>query len=161
PCVRARRVRGPAVCLTRPYGRECDPVARPGTGRHRGRSPARTDRRRGRSDADGHPAYRRHRQNGDSAMRTFLGVDIGTSSSKGAGVDAGGRGRAVAVGEHAVSRPRPGHVEMDADVWWAEFQDIAAELTATSTGEVAAVGVSGMGPCVLVTDEAGNPLRPA
>ncbi|GAA0384804.1 sugar kinase [Acrocarpospora corrugata] len=90
---------------------------------------------------------------------SFLGVDIGTSSSKGVLVDSAGRVLASAVREHEVSRPRPGHVEMDGEAWWTEFRELAAELTAGA--EVTAVGVSGMGPCVLLTDEAGRPLRPA
>jgi len=90
----------------------------------------------------------------------FLGVDIGTSSSKGVLVDEAGQIVATAVREHDVSRPRPGHVEMDGDVWWTEFRSLAEELTDAGS-PVAAVGVSGMGPCVLVTDDAGVPLRPA
>ncbi|GIH21776.1 sugar kinase [Acrocarpospora phusangensis] len=93
--------------------------------------------------------------------RAFLGVDIGTSSSKGVLVDEDGRLLASAVREHEVSRPRPGHVEMDGELWWTEFRELAAELTAASGVTVAAVGVSGMGPCVLLTDEDDRPLRPA
>jgi xylulokinase len=96
-------------------------------------------------------------------VNVFLGVDIGTSSSKGVLVDAAGRVLAAASREHAVDRPRPGHVEMDGEVWWSEFVSLAGELTATLApgARVGAVGVSGMGPCVLLTDEAGTPLRPA
>jgi xylulokinase len=90
---------------------------------------------------------------------TFLGVDIGTSSSKGVLVDDSGHVLASAVREHEVSRPCPGHVEMDAEVWWAEFRSLASELTAGAT--VTGVGVSGMGPCVLLTDADNQPLRPA
>lgn len=93
--------------------------------------------------------------------RTFLGVDIGTSSSKGVLVTADGEILRTAVREHTVQRPAPGHVEMDAEVWWREFVQIAAELTAPGDAEIVAVGVSGMGPCVLLTDDAGTPLRPA
>jgi xylulokinase len=91
----------------------------------------------------------------------ILGVDIGTSSSKGVLVDFSGHILATAVRAHDVSRPAPGHVEMDADTWWREFVEIARELTATEDVRVVAVGVSGMGPCVLVTDEQARPLRPA
>lgn len=91
---------------------------------------------------------------------TVLGVDIGTSSSKGVLVDEDGTVLATAVRPHTVSRPRPGHVEMDALVWWDEFTSLARELS-TPGGPVTAVGVSGMGPCVGLTDEAGTPLRPA
>ena len=91
----------------------------------------------------------------------FLGVDVGTSSSKGVLVSPGGAILRSAVREHSVQRPRVGFVEMDGMTWWAEFVSIASELTAPGDVEVAAVGVSGMGPCVLLTDEGDTPLRPA
>jgi xylulokinase len=91
----------------------------------------------------------------------FLGVDIGTSSSKGVLVDLGGKIQATAVRSHDVSRPAQGHVEMDASLWWQEFTEISRELTATENVRVVGIGVSGMGPSVLVTDEHARPLRPA
>ena len=90
-----------------------------------------------------------------------LGVDIGTSSSKGVIVDFTGRVLASTVREHEVSRPLPGHVEMDGEIWWQEFVSIANELTSTTDVEITAVGVSGMGPCVAVTDAENHLLRPA
>ncbi|MFH5821201.1 FGGY-family carbohydrate kinase [Georgenia sp. AZ-5] len=93
--------------------------------------------------------------------RATLGVDIGTSSSKGVLVLPDGQILRTAVREHTVDRPAPGHVEMDAEIWWREFVELAGELTAPGDVEVSAVGVSGMGPCVLLTDDDGTPLRPA
>lgn len=96
----------------------------------------------------------------------YLGVDIGTSSSKGVIVDSAGIVIASAVREHDVSRPSPGQVEMHAPLWWDEFVSIARELVASitnaeSANRISAVGVSGMGPCLVVTDSDGVPLRPA
>lgn len=93
--------------------------------------------------------------------RVVLGVDIGTASSKGVLVALDGRIVRSSTRAHQVSRPLPGHVEMSADLWWREFVDIATELTSPADADVVAVGVSGMGPCVLVTDEQSRPLRPA
>ncbi|MFB6554657.1 FGGY-family carbohydrate kinase [Streptomyces sp. NPDC056405] len=90
-----------------------------------------------------------------------IGVDIGTSSSKGVLVGLDGTLIRSAVREHTPSRPGPGRFEMDAAVWWREFTGLARELTAAGDVTVAAVGVSGMGPCVLLTDEHDTPLRPA
>ena len=90
-----------------------------------------------------------------------LGIDIGTSSSKGVLVDFGGRIHASAVRNHDVDRPAPGHVEMDSAIWWREFIELSRELTATENVRVVGVGVSGMGPCVLVADEHAKALRPA
>ncbi len=101
-------------------------------------------------------------------MRCTLGVDIGTSSTKGVLVSEDGTILASTSRMHDVSRPRTGWVEMDADVWWEEFVAIARELldghSSTGSGtdaEVVAVGVSGMGPCVLLADENDRPVRPA
>jgi xylulokinase len=90
-----------------------------------------------------------------------IGVDIGTSSSKGVLVGLDGRVLASHVVEHTVERPGPGMVEMDGSVWWEEFVAIARILLAEQRADVQAVGVSGMGPCVLLTDERDEPLRPA
>ncbi|GGB17810.1 sugar kinase [Flexivirga endophytica] len=93
--------------------------------------------------------------------KVFLGVDIGTSSSKGVLVGSNGEVLASATREHDVRRPAPGKVEMDGRVWWDEFCSLATELVGGSVHQVAAVGVSGMGPCVLLTDEQDDPVRPA
>ncbi|GIF72140.1 FGGY-family carbohydrate kinase [Asanoa siamensis] len=90
-----------------------------------------------------------------------VGIDIGTSSSKGVLVGLDGAVLATAVREHDVARPAPGQVEMDAALWWDEAVALIREVTADRPARVAAVGVSGMGPCVLVADESGKPLRPA
>lgn len=90
-----------------------------------------------------------------------LGVDIGTSSAKGVLVDSEGHIVRSAQRSHEVQRPRPGWVEMNADIWWSEFVDIATELLRPGDVEVVAVGVSGMGPCVVVADAEGHALRPA
>ncbi len=88
-----------------------------------------------------------------------IGVDIGTSSSKGVLVDLDGQVLASHVVEHAVQRPGPGMFEMDGSLWWDELVAIARHLVGKV--DVQAVGVSGMGPCVLLTDDADEPLRPA
>jgi len=98
---------------------------------------------------------------GDMVRPTVLGVDIGTASSKGVVVALDGTLLRSAVREHAVDRPGPGKVEMDAQVWWEEFLSLTRELTASLDADVVAVGLSGMGPCVLLTDERDAPLRPA
>jgi len=95
------------------------------------------------------------------ADEAVLAVDIGTSSSKGVLVASGGELLATAVRRHAVDRPQPGHVEMDGERWWVELVELARELLAGRAVRVTAVGVSGMGPCVLLADENGTPLRPA
>ncbi len=97
-------------------------------------------------------------------MTVMMGMDIGTSGSKGVLVRADGTLVARAEREHRTDTPRPGWVEHDAEgVWWADFAALTAELLAAlPDGErVAAVGLSGIGPCVLPVDADDRPLRPA
>ncbi|MGI8587392.1 MAG: FGGY-family carbohydrate kinase [Chloroflexia bacterium] len=92
----------------------------------------------------------------------LLGIDIGTSSSKGVLARPDGTLVATAVRPHDLSLPRPGWAEHDAEsVWWADFMSICAELLPQAAGKLAALCVSGIGPCLLPADAAGNPLRPA
>lgn len=92
----------------------------------------------------------------------LLGVDIGTSSSKGVLVRPDGAIVATTQRPHQLSLPRPGWAEHDGEtVWWADFVAIARELAAHEGGRIAAVGVSGIGPAVLPVDAAGRSLRPA
>ena len=93
--------------------------------------------------------------------RAVIGVDIGTSSSKGVLVSLAGDILRTAVREHSVDRPQAGHVEMPAELWWQEFREISAELNQEGDREIVAVGVSGMGPCLVLTDQDDAPLRPA
>ncbi len=96
-------------------------------------------------------------------MRTgTIGIDIGTSSTKGVFVDPQGQLLASAAREHMVSRPAPGQVEMDPEIWWAELVSIVRELRERAADvEPVAIGVSGMGPCVVLLDDAGAAVRPA
>jgi xylulokinase len=95
------------------------------------------------------------------AAPAVIGVDIGTSSGKGVLVDLAGKVLRSAVREHTVDRPGPGMFEMDAEIWWDEFVGLTRELLDDADVEVIAVGLSGMGPCVLLTDERNRPLRSA
>ncbi|GAA4856997.1 FGGY-family carbohydrate kinase [Saccharopolyspora cebuensis] len=95
--------------------------------------------------------------------QVLLGIDIGTSSSKGVLVAADGRIIARASRPHETSYPHPGWVEHDAEsVWWADFVALVRELLPAAEGrQLAGLGVSGIGPVLLPADGAGNPLRPA
>ena len=91
-----------------------------------------------------------------------LGLDVGTSSTKAVLANTAGEIVASASRAHQVSLPRPGWAEHDADeVWWADAAALCQELSAVHRGAISAIGISGIGPCVLPTDGAGHPLRPA
>ena len=97
-----------------------------------------------------------------SKMNYTLGIDIGTSSSKGVLVGPDGTIIARAERAHELSLPQPGWAEHDAEtIWWADFKALCAQLLPQITGVLAAVCVSGIGPCLLAADEHRQPLRPA
>lgn len=95
----------------------------------------------------------------------LLGLDVGSSSTKGVLVTVDGTVRAAAGRPHGIARPRPGWAEQDPETdWWAGTAAVVRDLLAqapSGAAAVAAVGVSGLGPCVVVTDAGGTPLRPA
>ncbi len=95
--------------------------------------------------------------------KLLLGVDIGTSGSKGVLVTLQGKVVARKSLEHGVDTPRPGWYEHDADaVWWADLVEIVRGLLAasgTSAHDVAAVGISALCPDMLPVDGNGRPLR--
>ncbi len=102
----------------------------------------------------------------DAAVATsdelFLGIDIGTASTKGSLVNGSGELLASAERQHRVSMPHPGWVEHDVDsTWWGESLSILRELSAIGGKRIRAVGASGIGPCVAIADGQGRPLRPA
>jgi xylulokinase len=97
-------------------------------------------------------------------QRYLVGIDIGTQGSKGVLVDSHGRVVASRVTEHGISLPHSGWVEQDADViWWADFCEISRSLIVQSGVDphrVAGVGLSTIGPTLLLLDDEGRPLRP-
>ena len=94
----------------------------------------------------------------------LLGIDIGSYSSKGVLCRHNGEVIAEARTPHEISFPKFGYAEHDADaIWWADFVSISQALTSKiPKGEkLAALGISGVGACVLPVDINGHPLRPA
>jgi xylulokinase len=98
----------------------------------------------------------------------FLGVDVGTGSSKAVAVDERGQVLATARQDHRTSSPAPGYFEHDVDeVWLTEPVTLVRRLLDTlrsevgaSPSDVAGVAFSGIGPAVVPADSAGTPLRP-
>lgn len=94
----------------------------------------------------------------------FLGIDIGTGSSKGTIVDIEGNVLCQASVPHQMSMPKPGWYEQDADrIWWGDFQLLCRKLLRNlpqPKEAIKGVSVSTIGPCVLPVDKKGKPLRP-
>ncbi|HGF7190689.1 TPA: FGGY-family carbohydrate kinase [Vibrio cholerae] len=95
----------------------------------------------------------------------YLGIDIGTYSSKGVIVDEQGK---VVVSHdiaHSLSIPHDGWAEHNAkQVWWGEFIEICQTLlrkSGVTPAQIKAIGHSAMSPCILCADEQGEPLHNA
>lgn len=93
----------------------------------------------------------------------LIGIDIGTGSSKGVVAAPDGSIVARSSRAHSMSLPRPGWAEMDAeDVWWGDVVALCREFVPhVAEGRVVGLCVSGVGPCLLLCDGAGVPVRPA
>jgi xylulokinase len=94
----------------------------------------------------------------------LLGIDMGTGSTKGVLVDTAGVVVASATIPHSMSLPRPGWAEVDAtSTWWHEVCEISNRLTGEIPpgSRIAAMCVSGVGPCLVLCDDDLTPLRPA
>lgn len=93
----------------------------------------------------------------------LVGLDIGTTGTKGVLLAADGRTLATATREATLSSVQPNWAEMDPDEWWANACAIFQELVASAQGraQVRAVGVSGMVPALVLLDADGRPLRPS
>lgn len=95
----------------------------------------------------------------------LLGIDIGTSSSKGVIIGTDGKSKATELVEHGISIPKPGWAEHDADeVWWRDFCKLLTRLTAKANinpNELSGIGISGLCPDLLLLDKNGMCLRPA
>ncbi len=99
------------------------------------------------------------------ARQLLMGIDVGTYGSKGVLCSLEAEVVAEHQVEHGLSVPRPGWAEHDADeIWWKDVCAISRVLLdkAGVTGDdVAAIGVSGLGPDVVPLDAQGTALRPA
>jgi xylulokinase len=97
--------------------------------------------------------------------QVLMGIDIGTSGSKGVIVTLAGEIIAEHTTPHGFDIPHPGWAEHDADaVWWHDFCVISRALLAKAAlkpGQLAGVACSAIAPTMLPLDEHYRPLRPS
>ena len=95
--------------------------------------------------------------------RLLMGIDIGTSSSKGVLVTLTGDIVAEHATPHGFDIPHPGWAEQDADaIWWHDFCLISRNLIEKSEihpARIAGVACSAIAPTMLPLDENYKPLR--
>ncbi len=97
-------------------------------------------------------------------MSYVLGFDIGTTSTIGVLVELPARIVAVVSRPVRLRSPKPGWAEEDPAEWWANVCAISRELLQTggvAGTDIAAIGVTGMLPAVILLDDNDNVLRPS
>ena len=97
-------------------------------------------------------------------MTWLLGLDIGTTSTIGILIDAEGGIGAIASRPSELVSTHPNWAEEDPGLWWSNVRAIVPELLASaraSASDVAAVGVTGMVPTVILLDGDRRPIRPS
>jgi xylulokinase len=95
-------------------------------------------------------------------MALTLGIDIGTTSTIGILIDGEGGTQALAQRSVDLLSERPGWAEEDPRHWWDNTCAVIPELLARagrSATDVAAVGVTGMLPALVLLDADGRLLR--
>lgn len=95
----------------------------------------------------------------------YMGIDIGTSGTKGVIIGPDCRIIAEHHVAHEIENPKPNYYEHDAEnVWWKEFCEVSGELirmAGIDSGAIVCVGASTLGADCLPVDESCRPLRKA
>jgi xylulokinase len=97
-----------------------------------------------------------------TAMKYFLGIDIGTSGTKSLIMDAKARVIATATAEHPSYAPKPGWSEQQPEDWWGSTVKSVREVLKRAKvkgKDVAGIGLSGQMHGLVITDDDGTPLR--
>jgi sugar (pentulose or hexulose) kinase len=91
-----------------------------------------------------------------------VGLDLGTSGFKGVAIDAAGRVVSRARCDYATHRPEPGAAEQDPRDWLRALEQVVRLLLAeVPASRWAAIGLSGMIPTLVATDDSGQPTHAA
>ncbi len=94
----------------------------------------------------------------------LLGIDIGTTAVKIIVIDLNGGIRGEVSLANTLMSPKPNFAEEDPLEWWrnvCQGVPLCLEKSGVKAREIAAVGVSGMVPTLILLDPAGHVLRPS
>ena len=100
-------------------------------------------------------------------MAIYLGVDIGTTSTKCLAVDEGGIVLAQAQQPYPMARPLPGWAEQDPEDYWRALVTTVNQCVVQcreqgrDASEIVSIAMSTQGDTLIVTDERGSALMPA
>ena len=94
-------------------------------------------------------------------MKTFLGIDVGTTSLKAAVFDENGKRLGFRAVDYTLSTdPATGFIEFDAEGYISACEKVIAELT-DECGKPYALSVDTQGETMILADSNGKPLCPA
>ncbi|TMD65774.1 MAG: xylulokinase [Chloroflexi bacterium] len=91
----------------------------------------------------------------------FLGIDLGTSALKALVLDVDGAIVGTGSAAYPMTTPQPGWAESDPEDWWKAAGPAVREAAGAHGADIAAIGLSGQMHGVVLSDDAGQPLRPA
>lgn len=98
-------------------------------------------------------------------MKTYLGIDVGTSSAKVIWLDEAGQTLGEASAAYHYATPQPGWREIDPAVWFAAvkqaWQKLAAAQTDALRRSIDGIGVTGQMHTTVFLDAQGRSIRPA
>jgi len=94
----------------------------------------------------------------------LIGIDVGTSGTKGLAIDRRGRVAVSATVEYPLASPRPNWAEQNPADWWQATLEVLQRLAAepkVQRGGVAGIGLTGQMHGSVFLDKDDNVLRPA
>ncbi len=97
-------------------------------------------------------------------MKTLLGIDIGTSSTKAVLIDVSGKLLALSQSEYGIDSPKPEWAEQHPETWWAAVRDTVravASQSGVNPQDIAGIGLSGQMHGTVLLDKNNSLLRPA
>jgi len=93
---------------------------------------------------------------------SFIGVDIGSQSTKTCVVSTEGEVLASSSFSYEICYPNPGWAEEDANLWWEGVKETIKDvLKKVPPRDIQAIAFSGQSPTILPLDKNGDPLMPA
>lgn len=95
--------------------------------------------------------------------RIAIGIDVGTTQTKAIAIDVTGRIVAEGARDATLESRHPGWAEENPESWWTNVVDLLRTFVAQGVDPhtVAAIGVTGMVPAMVMLDELGHVLRPS
>ena len=94
-------------------------------------------------------------------MGVLVGLDVGTTGTRGLAIDEAGEVLAEASAEYPLHTPRPGWTEQDPKDWWEATKTILGAIADQADDEIVGIGLAGQMHGSVFLDAEGEVIRPA